>query len=78
MPIRLDDDPPSAPAGPAPLLLSARQAAVLCSVSLATFWRWRSSGRVPPPVRVGGCVRWRRQAIVDWIDSGCPSSSGAA
>jgi predicted DNA-binding transcriptional regulator AlpA len=58
-----------------PLLLTARQAAVLCAVSPATWWRWVSAGRSPAPVRVGGCVRWPLDGpggLRAWIAAGCP------
>jgi excisionase family DNA binding protein len=56
-----------------PLLLSADQAAALCGVSLATWYRMVSAGRTPAPVRLSrGCVRYSREAIVEWIQQGCP------
>jgi predicted DNA-binding transcriptional regulator AlpA len=56
------------------LLLSARPAAVLCGVSLATWHRWNAAGRCPAPVRPSpGCVRWRADELRDWIAAGCPS-----
>jgi prophage regulatory protein len=55
------------------LLLPARQAAALCGVSTATWWRWDASGRIPAPVRLSaGCVRWRRAELVEWAAAGCP------
>jgi predicted DNA-binding transcriptional regulator AlpA len=56
-----------------PLLLSARQAAKVCGVSLATWHRMASAGRCPAPVRLSrGCVRWRKSDLEEWIFSGCP------
>jgi predicted DNA-binding transcriptional regulator AlpA len=58
----------------APLLLAARQAATLCGVSVATWQRMASAGRCPAPLRLSpGCVRWRREDLVEWVRSGCPS-----
>lgn len=55
------------------LLLPARQAAALCGVSTATWWRWDASGRIPAPVRLSaGCVRWRRAELAEWTAAGCP------
>jgi prophage regulatory protein len=55
------------------LLLPARQAAVLCGVSTATWWRWDASGRNPAPLRLSaGCVRWRRAELMEWAAAGCP------
>jgi predicted DNA-binding transcriptional regulator AlpA len=46
------------------LLLAAAHAAALCGISIATWWRWSSSGKVPAPVRVSrGVVRWRRSEL---------------
>jgi excisionase family DNA binding protein len=77
-------DPPSAkPVGaqPAslaaavePLLLTADQAAALCGVSPATWYRMASAGRSPASLRLSrGCVRWRRDELTGWIAAGCPS-----
>jgi predicted DNA-binding transcriptional regulator AlpA len=55
------------------LLLPARQAASLCGVSTATWWRWDASGRIPRPLRLSaGCVRWQRETLALWIQWGCP------
>jgi predicted DNA-binding transcriptional regulator AlpA len=60
---------------PEPLLLAARQAAALCGVSLATWHRLRSAGRIgPAPVRLGGRVLWRRAELAAWIEANCPDS----
>jgi predicted DNA-binding transcriptional regulator AlpA len=56
-----------------PLLLAADQAAALCSVSPATWYRMASAGRCPAPIRLSrGCVRWRADELRDWIAAGCP------
>lgn len=55
-----------------PLLLSARDAARLCGVSVKTWRRWDSAGRVPIPIRIGGAVRWRADELHQWINAGCP------
>jgi predicted DNA-binding transcriptional regulator AlpA len=62
------------PASPAvePALLAARQAAALYAVSLATWHRWVSAGRVPAPVRIGATVRWRAEELRAHIAAGCP------
>jgi predicted DNA-binding transcriptional regulator AlpA len=57
-----------------PLLLNADQAAALCGVSSATWYRMSSAGRCPAPLRLSaGCVRWRVEELRDWIAVGCPS-----
>jgi predicted DNA-binding transcriptional regulator AlpA len=55
------------------LLLTARQAAQLCGVSVATWHRMAASGRCPAPLRLSpGCVRWPRETLVEWIRQGAP------
>jgi predicted DNA-binding transcriptional regulator AlpA len=57
-----------------PLLLTADQAAALLGVSPATFYRMRSAGRTPAPLRLSpGCVRYSRETLVEWVRLGCPS-----
>ena len=63
---------PAAAAEPA-LLLPARQAAALCGVSPATWWRWEAAGKIPAAVRIGSTVRWRRAELEAWTAAGCPS-----
>ena len=55
-----------------PLLISARELAALLGVSVSTIWVWHSSGRVPLPVRVGGCTKWRRAEVEEWVKARCP------
>ena len=55
------------------IAVSARTAAVMFDVSLATWRRWDSAGRVPKPARVGGTVRWLRDDLERWSKSGMPS-----
>ena len=63
---------PKAPAVEA-LLVSADQAASLCGVSPATWYRMAAGGRCPAPVRLSrGCVRWRVEELRTWITAGCP------
>jgi prophage regulatory protein len=54
------------------LLISARDAAAMCSVAVSTWYSWLSSGRVPAPLRLGGRVLWRRGELEAWVDAGCP------
>jgi excisionase family DNA binding protein len=55
------------------LLLDAGTVARLLSLSRATVWRLRDAGKLPEPVRIGGCVRWRRSDLDAWISAGCPA-----
>jgi len=53
-------------------LLTAKQVATWLQISERTLWRMRSAGQLPAPLRVGGTVRWRRDAIAIWLAAGCP------
>jgi predicted DNA-binding transcriptional regulator AlpA len=54
-------------------LLDAEGAATFIGVSRATWDRMRSAGLVPAPVTLnrGSIIRWRRAALLDWIEDGC-------
>jgi excisionase family DNA binding protein len=52
-------------------LLDVRVVAGLLDCSPRHVYRLRDSGRMPPPVKLGGLVRWRRSDIDEWIDGGC-------
>lgn len=58
---------------PVALLVTARDVAAMLGVSTATVWRLRSAGKLPPPLKVGGAVRWRKADIEAWVRAGCPS-----
>ena len=53
-------------------LLDVQAVAAMLDVSSRHVYRLADGGRMPQPVKLGGAVRWDRQAIADWIDSGCP------
>jgi predicted DNA-binding transcriptional regulator AlpA len=56
-----------------PLLVDARQAAALLSISLATFWRWDSSGTLGPRgLKRGGKRLWPMAELRTWVTEGCP------
>ena len=69
------DAPESSP--PEPRLLSMQDIAALCGVSYDTVQGWRSRGALPAPIRLPprhphnahGAIRWRRDAISDWLDT---------
>ena len=50
----------------AALLIDSRTAAALCGSSRSHWHALRAAGKVPPPVKLGRKVLWRRQEIVDW------------
>ncbi len=64
--------PASAGETPAPLLLSATQAARTLGVSRSHFYALHDSARVPSPVRLGSRVLWRRDDLARWVEACCP------
>ncbi len=55
-----------------PLLLTAAQAAALCSTSERTWRLWDIAGKTPPPDCIGRKVFWRPDELRDWVAAGCP------
>lgn len=53
------------------LLLSARQVAEMLNISTRTLWRLKSAGKLPAAIRIGKCIRWRREDLNTWIEEGC-------
>lgn len=53
-------------------LLDVDQVAELLSVSSRQVYRLADGGRMPRPLKLGGCCRWDRAAIEVWITAGCP------
>ncbi len=55
-------------------LIDAAEFAQMLSVSKPTIWRLKSVNALPPAIALTSqCVRWRRDAVLSWIDAGCPS-----
>jgi len=57
------------------LLISVDVLATMLDISPRSVWRRLSSGEMIEPVRIGTCVRWRRQEVEAWIAAGCPPIS---
>ena len=56
------------------VLIDARELAAMLSVSKPTIWRMRSESKLPPAIALTSqCIRWRRDAVLSWIDAGCLS-----
>ena len=55
-----------------PVLITARQAAMLCGRGLRTWRTWNAAGRIPRPVRIGRAALWRTAELQAWIAAGCP------
>jgi predicted DNA-binding transcriptional regulator AlpA len=63
----------SEPAGIQPLLLDVKQAAAMCGVSPATWWRWDAAGRIPSALKLSaGVKRWRADLLRLWVERNCP------
>ena len=58
----------------APLLIPDTEAASLAGVSRATWHRLRAAGKLPPQIKLGRSVRWRRSDVLRWIECGCPDA----
>lgn len=56
-----------------PVLLTIQQVGKVLQLSTRTVYRLRSAGKLPPPVEVGGSLRWNREHLRHWIASGCPA-----
>lgn len=66
-------DPMGSPHGPGakvPTLLTARDLAERLGVDVRTVRRWRSAGRLPRAIELGGVVRWDPAVVREWIASG--------
>jgi predicted DNA-binding transcriptional regulator AlpA len=50
-------------------LLNETQVSEKIQVSLACLRRWRLRGEGPPYVKVGPLVRYRPEAITEWIET---------
>jgi hypothetical protein len=55
-----------------PLLVPAPEAARLCGISEATWFRLKSAGKTPPEVRLGGRVLYRLDDLRLFVAWGCP------
>jgi predicted DNA-binding transcriptional regulator AlpA len=57
---------------PPPVLIGKQQAARMCGLSRSTWDTYRAAGWVPDGVRIGNVLRWRVDALREWIEAGCP------
>jgi len=56
------------------LLLDVRAVAELLGCSPRTVWRLRDRGAIPAPIILArGIIRWRREALLQWLDELQPS-----
>ena len=68
---RCDADAPT-DAADAPLVIDARRLAALLCIGLRTLRTWDAAGKLPSPVRISGCVRWRLDEIRAWLAANAP------
>jgi predicted DNA-binding transcriptional regulator AlpA len=56
------------------LLLSAKEAAKLLSISCGHFWGLHNSGRLGPmPIKLGRRTLWSRKELEAWVAADCLS-----
>jgi len=59
-------------------LLDVRAVARILGCSVRTVWRLRDRGAIPPPVILSsGVVRWRRAALLRWLDELEPTNKSS-
>jgi predicted DNA-binding transcriptional regulator AlpA len=56
---------------PVAALLDVRAVAALLDCSPRHVHRLADAGQMPPPVKLGALVRWRRDVLHTWIAGGC-------
>lgn len=54
-------------------LMSVGEVADLLEISERSVYNLETAGKMPPKIKLGGLVRWRRAAIMEWIEQGCPA-----
>jgi len=69
-------DPSSGPSA-SPLLVDAKTAASILSVSPRTLWTLTNCGAIPSK-QIGRAVRYSPAELQAWVDAGCPTEPGAA
>ncbi len=55
-------------------LMPIGQVAKMVAVSRRTISRLADAGKLPPPLRIGGSLRWRLADVREWIAAGCPAT----
>ena len=50
--------------------LTSQEVADLLRVSDKTIQRWRADGSGPPYYRLGGAIRYIRDEVLEWIQTG--------
>lgn len=55
------------------MLIGAKAAAKMCGVSLSTWRKLNSMGKIPEGIRLGRRLLWNRLELERWVDAHCPS-----
>ncbi len=53
-------------------LVTVEQVAEMLQIATRSVWRLRDSGKMPSPISLGKCVRWKADEMEAWITDGCP------
>jgi excisionase family DNA binding protein len=54
------------------LLIDTKAASRLLGVSDRTIFTMSTTGKMPPPIRIGRAVRFSAEALRKWVEAGCP------
>lgn len=57
------------------LLVDVHEVARLLSISTRAVFKWVEQGKLPKPLKIGRCCRWRKSELVAWVERGCPRVS---
>lgn len=52
-----------------PALATRQQVAEYTQISVPTLARWAMNGEGPKMTKIGRAARYRRQDVLDWLDS---------
>ena len=55
------------------LLIDSKQVAKLLKVCEKTVWTMYTTGKMPPPIRIGRAVRWSYEELKAWVAARCPT-----
>lgn len=56
-----------------PVLIYRRDVCRLLNISEKTFSKLKNEKKIPlMPIILGGCVRYRRDDVIKWVNEGCP------
>ena len=55
-----------------PQLIDVKTVAATLGCSPRHVYRLADAGHMPRPLKVGSLVRWNREALIKWIERGCP------